>query len=87
MSSEAISQQTGAPAVLSQLAVGRKGRVVRFDLPPDQSGRLAEMGLTKGAVVELVRVAPLGDPIDIKVRGYHLSLRKREAAGVVIDLL
>jgi len=87
MSSEALSQQTGAPLVLSELSVGKKGRVVRFDLPPDQSGRLAEMGLTRGAVVELVRVAPLGDPIDIKVRGYHLSLRKREAAGVVIELL
>ncbi len=87
MSSEAISQQTGAPVVLSELSVGKKGRVVRFDLPPDQAGRLAEMGLTRGSVVELVRIAPLGDPIDIKVRGYHLSLRKREAAGVVIELL
>lgn len=89
MSSETTSQQQGAApaAVLSQLAVGKKGRVVRFDLPPDQSGRLAEMGLTKGATVELVRIAPMGDPIDIKVRGYHLSLRKREAAGIIIDLL
>ena len=42
------------------------------------------MGLTTGAEVELIRFAPLGDPIDIKVRGYHLSLRKREAAGILV---
>ena len=42
------------------------------------------MGLTVGAEFEVVRFAPLGDPIEIKVRGYHLSLRKREATGVQI---
>ena len=45
------------------------------------------MGLTVGAEFEVVRFAPLGDPIDIKVRGYHLSLRKKEAAGVRIARL
>ena len=73
---------TDASAPLSELRVGQKGRIVAFDLPPDQKARLFEMGLTPGAEVELVRFAPLGDPIDLKVRGYHLSLRKREAAGI-----
>ena len=45
------------------------------------------MGVTPGAVVEVERVAPLGDPIDIKVKGYHLSLRKDEAAGIEIEAL
>jgi len=77
-----------APATtLSGLPVGGKGRITGFDLPPAQRGRLFEMGLTVGAQVELVRFAPLGDPIDIKVRGYHLSLRKREAAGIRVSPL
>jgi len=38
--------------------------------------------MTAGAQVEIVRFAPLGDPVDIKVRGYHLSIRKHEAAGI-----
>lgn len=73
-----------APAPLSQLSAGQKGRIVGFELPPEHKARLFEMGLTLGAEVELVRFAPLGDPIDIKVRGYHLSLRKREASGVTV---
>lgn len=46
--------------------------------------RLAEMGIGEGAIVTVERVAPLGDPIDIKVRGYHLSLRKEEAANIIV---
>jgi Fe2+ transport system protein FeoA len=70
---------------LSALAPGVRGRVVSFDLPPGSRQRLLEMGLTAGAEFEVVRFAPMGDPIDIKVRGYHLSLRKSEAAGVRIE--
>lgn len=69
---------------LDVLPLGQRGRVIGFDLPPEHRQRLLEMGLTVGAEFEVVRFAPLGDPIDIKVRGYHLSLRKREAAGVHI---
>ncbi|HEV7867693.1 MAG TPA: ferrous iron transport protein A [Chthoniobacteraceae bacterium] len=68
--------------LLSALPLGQKGRVVGFDLPPEYRQRLLEMGLTNGIEFEVIRFAPLGDPIDIKVRGYHLSLRKREASGV-----
>jgi len=69
---------------LSSIPLGQKGRVVGFALPPEQRQRLLEMGLTVGAQFEVVRYAPMGDPIDIKVRGYHLSLRKNEAAGVLV---
>ncbi|HYR57687.1 MAG TPA: FeoA family protein [Chthoniobacteraceae bacterium] len=69
---------------LGALPVGERGRVVGFDLPPEHRQRLLEMGLTIGAEFEVVRFAPLGDPLEIKVRGYMLSLRKREAAGVRI---
>ncbi len=48
--------------------------------------RLADMGVTRGVDVEVVRVAPLGDPIELKVRGYHLCLRKDEAVQVLVEL-
>ncbi|HVY68528.1 MAG TPA: ferrous iron transport protein A [Verrucomicrobiae bacterium] len=69
-----------APAQpLTSLPVGTKAVVAEIKLPPDQRGRILEMGLLNGTQVELVRFAPLGDPVEIKVRGYNLSLRKHEA--------
>lgn len=47
--------------------------------------RILDMGLTKGAEVTVRKVAPLGDPLEITVRGYELSLRKREAACIVVE--
>ncbi len=76
-----------AGEVLSALKIGEKARVQSFDLPPEYRQRLLEMGLTVGVEFEVVRFAPMGDPIDIKVRGYHLSLRKKEASGVRIERL
>ena len=78
---------TEASETLSALPLGQKGRVLGFSLPPEQRQRLLEMGLTVGAQFEVVRFAPMGDPIDIKVRGYHLSLRKKDAAGVRVERL
>jgi len=48
--------------------------------------RIADMGVTPGAVIEVERVAPLGDPIEVKIRGYRLSLRKSEAAAIEVEL-
>lgn len=64
---------------------GQKAKIVAVEGERDIKKRITEMGLTKGAVVEVERVAPLGDPMDIKVRGYRLSLRKEEAARVFIE--
>lgn len=64
---------------LTLLPVGGKGVVAEIKLPPADRPRLLEMGLLVGTPVELVRFAPLGDPVEIKVRGYNLSLRKHEA--------
>jgi Fe2+ transport system protein FeoA len=47
---------------------------------------MADMGMIRGTPVEVVKVAPLGDPIEIKVRGYNLSLRKDEAAAITVEL-
>ena len=75
--SEATASET-----LANFIVGQKGRVTGLELPAEPRQRLLEMGVTVGTTFEVVRFAPLGDPIEIKVRGYHLSLRKHEAAGV-----
>ncbi len=74
-----------ANGTLDRIPPGGKVRVVGFSGDGELRKRIAELGLTKGAVVEVERVAPLGDPMDIRVRGYHLSLRKEEASGVVVE--
>lgn len=70
---------------LSELVVGSSA-VVR-EMPKQGSAflRLREMGLLPGTSIQLVRTAPLGDPIEIKVRGYHLTLRKTEAEHVLVE--
>ena len=70
--------------VLSDLAPGERASIVGYRLPEEKFIRLLEMGLTSGTSLEVIRYAPLGDPIQIKARGYHLSLRKEEAAGIQV---
>jgi ferrous iron transport protein A len=71
---------------LSDLAVGANAIVREFPKTGTASLRLREMGLLVGTPVTLVRTAPLGDPLEIKVRGYHLTLRKSEAEHVLVEL-
>jgi ferrous iron transport protein A len=66
------------------VGVGRTATVAEIKLPPESRPRLMEMGLLVGTRVELVRFAPLGDPIEIKVRGYNLTLRKHEADQIFV---
>lgn len=72
------------PQPLSSVAVGKTATVVEIKLPPENRPRLMEMGLLVGTPVELVRFAPLGDPVEIKVRGYNLTLRKHEAEQILV---
>lgn len=69
---------------LSTMSPGERSVVVRIDIPPEQRGRLMEMGLLPGTPIELVRFAPLGDPVEIKLRNYHLSLRRLEADRIQV---
>ena len=69
---------------LNDLRVGEKGKVAQLRGRGPARKRIADMGVLPGTLVEVERVAPLGDPIEIKVRGYHLSLRKEEAAGITV---
>ena len=72
---------------LSDLAVGASGVVCGLPATGTTFLRLREMGVLKGTTVTLVRAAPLGDPLEIKVRGYHLTLRKTEAEHILLERL
>lgn len=70
---------------LSDLAVGASATVRGYPKSAAVFLRLREMGVLPGTSVTHVRTAPLGDPIEIKVRGYHLTLRKSEADHVIVE--
>lgn len=72
-------------SLLAELAVGAAGRVVRVHGADEISLRLLEMGLTPGVRVLMLGTAPLGDPVEIEIRGYRLSLRRTEAARVELE--
>jgi Fe2+ transport system protein FeoA len=65
---------------LGELPIGGCGTIASVEGPRPFRRRLLELGLTPGTQVEVLRVAPLGDPIEVLVRGYRLSLRKEDAA-------
>ena len=67
---------------LDSLAVGQGAEVTGVDGPSEIAVRLLEMGFVPGTRVELIKTAPLGDPLELRIRGYHLSLRRAEAAYV-----
>jgi ferrous iron transport protein A len=70
---------------LADISVGEKGMVLGF-VKGTQTYRqkLLAMGLIKGSEFEVARVAPMGDPVEIKLRGYNLSLRKNEAKALLV---
>jgi Fe2+ transport system protein FeoA len=75
------------PQGLQPLTLAPPGETVivaEINLPAQSRPRLMEMGLLVGTTVELVRFAPLGDPVEIKVRGYNLTLRKHEAEQIYV---
>jgi ferrous iron transport protein A len=69
---------------LSDFTVGQRGRVVSISGDGEVSCRLLEMGLTPGVEIKLLGTAPFGDPLEIELRGYRLSLRKSEAGLVEV---
>lgn len=72
-------------STLDALQPGESGTVQRLKTTtPGVRQRLLEMGLTKGSRVQLLRIAPMGDPIEVSLRGYRLSLRKVEASAVIV---
>lgn len=70
---------------LSELAPGGGGRVARVGGDAEAARRLMEMGVVRGAGVEVVRSAPLGDPVEVRIRGYRLTLRRAEAEHIEVE--
>ena len=70
---------------LKELKVGQTATVVRLHGEGPVRRRIMDMGLTKGTQVYLRKVAPLGDPLELTVRGYELSIRKADVAMVEVE--
>ena len=71
---------------LDKLSAGQQGVVVRVGGKGPAKRRMMDMGLVPGSKVKVVRVAPLGDPIEFEVKGYNLSLRKSEAREITVEV-
>lgn len=69
---------------LRDLKPGEEGLVTRIGDKGPLRRRIMDMGVTPGVRIKVVKVAPLGDPIEVKLRGYDLSLRKDEAAQIEV---
>ena len=72
---------------LSEMKPGEKGRISRIGGSGQVHRRILDMGVIPQTTVEVERVAPLGDPIWIRLKGYQLSLRKNEAANVYVEII
>ena len=70
---------------LNELKPGQSAMITRILLPSALKKRLEPLELRIGAEIEMIRMAPLGDPVEINVRGYELSLRKEEAARIEVQ--
>ena len=69
------------------MSIGQSGIIRDFVCESDDCERIEEMGITPGEPIEIVRYAPMGDPIEVKIRGYLLSLRKQEAELIEVGLI
>ncbi len=72
---------------LTELKVGEKGRILKVEGQSLLKRRLQTMGVLPGEIVVIEKIAPLGDPIDLLIKGYHLSLRKEEAENIYVEVL
>ena len=75
----------GFMRTLKDVKVGESTRVVRVNGQGALRRRVMDMGVTKGTKIYVRKMAPLGDPIEINVRGYELSLRKEDAASIEVE--
>jgi DtxR family Mn-dependent transcriptional regulator len=83
---EDMGDKKGSKAdfTLRDLKPGEKGKVIKIKGKGNLKKRLLDMGIVPGTEIQLEKVAPLGDPVDILVKGYHLSLRKEEARDILL---
>lgn len=86
VASECVFVPTEIPTDLSQLCPGMKGKIISVQGKGPIRKRIMDMGLTNGTDFEVIRVAPLGDPVEIKIRDYLLTLRMSEAANIKVKV-
>jgi ferrous iron transport protein A len=72
---------------LREVQVGQSAKVVKLHGTGPVKRRIMDMGITKGQVIHVIRVAPLGDPMEITVRNYELSVRKADAEMIEVELV
>ena len=72
---------------LSQIRIGETVKVLALNNPEKIKRRLENMGLTRGAVITLIKKAPFGDPIEIKLRDFYLALRVVDATKIMVELV
>lgn len=83
-----VTLQPGCEGHLSDLVRGQKAIVLDFHNDnPALRRRLLDMGITKGVIIEIKKVAPLGDPVDILLRGYELCIRKKDMQSIDIRVI
>ncbi|MDD2251540.1 MAG: ferrous iron transport protein A [Dehalococcoidales bacterium] len=70
---------------LNELQPGEKGKVAKIGLKGKFRLKLMDMGMVRGTEVEVLGIAPLGDPMEIKIKGFNLSIRKNEANLILIE--
>jgi len=71
---------------LKEMKPGQSGQVVSIGEKGPLKRRIMDMGITPGTAVKVIKTAPLGDPVEINVRGYELSMRKEEAARIEVQV-
>ena len=81
---ESAGGETTIP--LMDVKPGQKARIVKISGRGSTNKRIVDMGVEPGTMIEVERVALVGEPVDVKVKGYHLSLRKDEATGITVEV-
>lgn len=78
----------GDKTYLSELKIGQKAKVLSVHLDkPEVRRHLLDMGITKGTEILIKKVAPMGDPVDIELRGYELCIRKEDMRNIDVEVL
>ena len=74
--------------ILSELKVGQKAKILKLNVKNNEIRRhLLDMGLTRGTKIEIKKIAPMGDPIDIKLRDYELCISKSDLSQIDVEVL
>ena len=81
-------KKVGEKCNLAEVKIGQKAIIKKINITNKQIRRhLLDMGLTRGAEVEIKKIAPMGDPIDIALRGYELALRKADLKFIDVEVI